>query len=151
MTKEKKTDVSLDLANLDTSAASEKGARIEIVHPLSKEPLGIFITVLGKHSSTFRELVRDRINKRVKEESMASRRGKHLAPRTAEEIERDALEMLVACTITWDSGEGKNYITFEGQQLEFNAGNALTVYSKLIWLREQVDEAIGDLENFIKA
>jgi hypothetical protein len=148
---EVKTASELDLASLDTATASEKGAIIPIVHPTTKEPIGINIKVLGKHSDTFRELVRDRINKRVKQESMAARRGKHLDPRTAEEIERDALEMLVACTLGWDSGEGKDYIFFEGQQLKYSPQNALTVYSKLIWLREQVDEAIGDLENFIQA
>lgn len=148
---EPEAETEIDLSSLDTATASEAGATIPILHPISKEPIGINITVLGKHSATFRELVRERINKRMKQESMASRRGKQLEPRTAEEVERDALEMLVACTLGWNSGEGKNYITFKGNKLEFNPVNALTVYSGLIWLREQVDEAIGDLENFIQA
>lgn len=138
-----------DLASLDTATASDKGARIAIVHPTTKEPVGAYITVLGKHSSTFRELVRERINKRIKQESLASRRGKPLEPRTAEQVEQEALEMLVACTLGWDSGEGKNYILFQGNKLEFNVQNALLVYTKILPIREQVDEAIGDLENFI--
>lgn len=146
-----KAESVVDLASLDTSTASDKGAKIPILHPVSKEPVGINITILGKHSSTFRELVRDNINKRVKQESLAARRGKPLDPRTAEEIEREALEMLVACTMGWDSGPDKPYIVFEDKKLEFSAQNALLVYSKLIWLREQIDEAIGDLENFIPA
>jgi len=162
--KNKKPEIEmLDLASLDTIAASDAGARIEILHPVNKEPIGIFITLLGKHSTTFRELVREKINKRVKAESMASKRGKTLDPRTAEEVEAEALEMLVACTLSWETeiyeGEGKDKkvkevkptIFFDGQHLLFNHANGITVYSRMLWLREQIDDAIGDLENFIQA
>jgi hypothetical protein len=167
MTNDKKaTEVvteELDLATLDTTTASDAGARIPIVHPITKEPIGIFIDVLGKHSTAFRELVRERINTRVKTESMAAKRGKTLDPKTAEEVEREALEMLVACTTGWGTEihrdndfkkeviETKPTILFQGEHLTWNAQNGLLVYSKMLWLREQVDEAIGDLENFIKA
>lgn len=153
----------LDLASLDSTTASDAGAKIPILHPISKEPIGIFVTILGKHSTTFRELVRERINKRIQQESLAAKRGKILDPRTAEQVEQEALEMLVACTIGWETeiyeGEGKERkiketkpsILFDGQDLPFNPQNGLLVYSRMIWLREQVDNAIGDLENFIKA
>jgi hypothetical protein len=158
--KVKVDDGIIDLADLDSSTASDNGARIPILHPTRKEPIGIHITILGKHSSIFRELVRDRINKRVKAESMAARRGKPLEPKTAEQVEQEALEMLVACTTGWDTEikdkdgkvkETKPTIRFREQDLQFNAQNALTIYSHILWIREQVDEAIGDLENFIKA
>jgi hypothetical protein len=153
----------LDLASLDSTTASDAGARIPILHPISKEPIGIFVNILGKHSTLFRELVRDRINKRIQQESLASKRGKTLDPRTAEQVESEALEMLVACTTGWETeiyeGEGKERkvkevkptIKFDGKDLGFNPSNGLLVYSRMIWLREQVDNAIGDLENFIKA
>ncbi len=141
----------IDLATLDTTTASDKGARIPMVHPISKEPIGVFVTVLGKHSETFRELVRERANEGIKKSSERARRGKQMPVRTAEELEREALELLIACTMGWDSGEGENYILFQGTQYEFNAKNGMLLYSKLIWLRDQVDDAIGDLENFIPA
>lgn len=155
----------IDLADLNTSEGSDKGARIELVHPTNGAKLGLFITVLGKHSQVFREIVRERVNKRVQREAMAARRGRDVAPRTAEEVEREALELLVACTLGWDTEtvikpadkakgveaeiEKSPTITFKGEPLPFNAANALNVYSELLWLREQVDNAIGDLENFI--
>lgn len=141
----------VDLSVLDTTTASDKGARIELNHPTTGTGLGIYVTVLGKHSTVFRDIVRERVNKRVHKESMAARRGKHLDPRTAEEVEREALELLVACTLGWDSGEDDPTLTFKGEKLPFNAANALNVYSELLWVREQVDNAIGDLENFISA
>jgi hypothetical protein len=167
--KNKNTDAALiDLASLDTVAASDKGARIAILHPINKEPIGIFIQLLGKHSTTFRELIRERINKRVKAESMAAKRGKNLDPRTAEEVEAEALEMLVACTLGWETEiyettekpgekpqkvvkETKPTIFIDGEHLPFNHQNGIKVYTRLLWLREQIDDAIGDLENFMPA
>lgn len=149
-----------DLGQLDTAAASDKGARIPIVHPTTKEPVGIFVKVLGKHSEIFRELVRERANKRIAEESMAVRRGKPSAPRTAEQVEQEALEMLVACTTGWET-ELKNAkgevvetvptIRLGEDRLTWSVATGLEVYRKFIWLRQQVDDGIGDLENFIKA
>ena len=165
MTKANKTEaVEFDLSNIDTTAASDKGAKVPILHPTTKEPLGINITILGKHSNTFRELVRERINKRIQQESLAAKRGKPLEPRTAEQVEQEALEMLVACTIGWETeifhfnekgervvDEVKQTIRLGENRLEFTQQNALLVYSKILPIREQVDEAIGDLENFIQA
>jgi hypothetical protein len=39
---------------------------------------------------------------------------------------------------------------YRGEALPFNAKNVLKVYSEQLWVRGQVDAAIGDLENFIK-
>lgn len=160
----KPVDTEFDIGRLDTSTASDKGASIPIVHPVTKEPVGINIHILGRHSSTFRELVRERINKRVKAEAMAARRGKPLEPKTAEEAEREAVEMLMACTTGWETEifhideKGNRVIDkvvptikFGEQRLEFSPANAATVYTKILPIREQVDDAIGDLENFIPA
>jgi hypothetical protein len=162
MTKEKTTPEAgiIDLASLDTATASDADAKVPILHPTSKEPIGINIKVLGKHSTIFRELVRERINNRIKMESQAAKRGKTVDPRTAEQVEQEALEMLVACTMDWETEiknekgeivETKPTVFFEGQHLPFSAQNALLVYSRMLWMREQVDNAIGDLENFIPA
>lgn len=149
MTKTPEAAKPFDLASLDTTKASDSGARIELVHPTSREGLGMFFTVLGKHSHIFQDLIKERVNKRVRSDSMAQRKGKPLI-RTAEESEVEAIELLIACTIKWDSN-GKESWLFEGEELPFNYANAKLVYTKILWIREQVDEAIGDLENFIAA
>lgn len=150
-----------DLASLDTVAASDKGADIVIVHPVNKEPIGIFVTVLGKHSEAFRELVKERSDKRIREEALNARRGKFGKIKTAEEYEFEAIEMLCACTIGWGKctvgkdGEiiekTSDTFLFNSEQLPWNVKNGKAVYGRLIWLRQQVDDAIGDLENFMKA
>lgn len=148
-----KAKTSLDLDSLDTGAACDKGAEIELKHPTTSEPLGLFVTILGKDSQVFREHVKQDVNARIRREALASKRGKDVAPPTAEEAEDKATELLVICTLGWrqrnEDGTFKDTITYKGEELAFNVPNAKTVYTNLLWFRRQVDEAIGDLENFI--
>lgn len=148
-----KAKTSFDLDSLDTGAACDKGAEIELKHPTTNEPLGLFVTILGKDSQVFREHVKQDVNARIRREALASKRGKDVAPPTAEEAEDKATELLVICTLAWrqrnEDGSFKDTITYKGEELSFNVPNAKTVYTNLLWFRRQVDEAIGDLENFI--
>lgn len=148
----------IDLADLDTSKASDKGAEIELNHPSTEAPLGIFITVLGKDSEVFREHGKNRYNEDVRREAAASRRGKSVPPYTAEELEEKAIETLVLCSLGWRTevkGEGKSPVSepclfYKGEKLAFNVPNCKRVYAENLWIRRQVDDAIGDLENFMK-
>lgn len=152
MTTKAKT-TSLDLDSLDTGTACDKGAEIELKHPTTSEGLGLFVTILGKDSQVFREHVKQDVNARIRREALASKRGKDVPPPTAEEAEEKATELLVICTLGWrqrnEDGSFKETITYKGEELSFNVPNAKTVYTNLLWFRRQVDEAIGDLENFI--
>lgn len=162
MTDAKKASLpnAIDLAELDTSAASDKGAEIELVHPTSQKGLGIFFNVLGKDSQVFRDQVKEDANAAIRKEVFARQRGKKIDPPTAEDAEEKAINLLTLCTLGWRS-ETKNEkgevianeptITIAGEKLSFNANNCKSVYSRFIWIRRQIDEAIGDLENFIKS
>ena len=162
MTDEKKASLpnAIDLADLDTTAASDKGAEIELVHPTSQKGLGIFFNILGKDSQVFRDQVKDDANAAIRKEALARQRGKKIDPPTAEEAEEKAINLLTLCTLGWrsetknDKGEvvdNQPTITIAGEKLSFNANNCKRVYSQFVWIRRQVDEAIGDLENFIKS
>ena len=148
-----------DLDDLDTAKASDAGAEIELMHPTKKTPTGIFVSVLGKHSEIFREHIRERTNERLRREAMNKKRGKDDDVTTAEQVEEKAIELLVLCTLGWrsetrnDKGEviaNEPVIVHKGEPLSFNVANASKLYRNLIWMREQVDAGIGDLENFIK-
>jgi hypothetical protein len=171
MTEQKKASLpnAIDLADLDTAKASDKGAEIELLHPTKQTPLGIFVTVLGKDSEVFRSQVKSDINAAVRKEAFAKKRGKTIDPMTAEEAEEKAVELLVLCTLGWRSEtyeydsngaikleDGKRKvlanepsITLGGEKLSFSVINAKRVYTDFVWFRRQVDDAIGDLENFI--
>lgn len=139
----------LDLAALSTQAACEKGFELELKHPVTKAPLGVFITVLGKDSHTFRNFTRERGNAMIRKQVELQRRGKQVEPPTLEQAEKDSIDLLVAVTTGWRTGDEPT-VTHDGRALPFNADNVRFLY-KESWIRDQVDEAVGDLENFMSS
>ena len=132
-----------DISDFDTGVASDKGFKLELMHPTNNTPLGMFITVLGKHSQVFRDHIKEQINERLRRDANAERKGKPAAIPTAEDAERQAIELLVLCTTGWEN------IKYKGEILPFTTANAFTLYTEQLWVRSQVDDAIGELENFI--
>lgn len=137
------SDKKFDIAQLDTVAACDKGAELELLHPSTSEPLGIFIKVLGKDSTMFREHVRDEVNDRIRREQMARKRGKDIEPTSVQAAEAKAIELLVLCTLGWRG------MVLSGSELDFNVSNARKVYTDFPWIRKQVDEGIANLELFM--
>ena len=146
------TDEIIDLAAFDAATPCDAGAEIELLHPVSGAPIGIFITVLGKYSEVFVDHTRRSSNEYLRKAQQLKKRGKEEETPTVEKFEEKSIDLLVACTVGWRTGDKKT-ITFEGQALEFSRTNAAKIYGspKLSWIRAQVDEAIADLGNFMKA
>lgn len=139
-----------DLGSIDTVAACNKGAEIELRHPATNEPLGIFWTVLGTDSDAFREYTKESLNDRIRKEALAKKRGRDVEVRTIEDSEQDTINLLTVCSTGWRSID-KPTIAFKGEELQFNVANVKRVLTELPWIRRQIDEAIGDLENFMKS
>jgi hypothetical protein len=136
--------VKFDLSDLDVVAGSEEGAEIELTHPITKEPTGIFITVFGKESSAFRNTMNARYNEEANREALALKNNDaSVVP--IEKTIADNIDLLAKCTKGW-----RNMI-FNKKPIEFSYDSAVMVYTKWPWMRPQVDAAIGDLANFIKA
>jgi len=140
---DKPTPGVMDLSALDMTKFCNNPVRVELKHPITNAPLGIFISVLGKDSDTFREHLRTTVNEKSRKAAMAARRGKEVEPETLEQAEAQGVDLLIVCTVGWEN------VTFEGEDLEFNVPNARRVYSKLRWIRGQVDNAVDDLELFM--
>jgi hypothetical protein len=62
---------------------------------------------------------------------------------TLEDLERDGIELTVACTTGW-----KNMVIDE-QEIPFSVENARKVYTQYTWIREQVDGFVNDRANFL--
>lgn len=157
MTKGKPSTL-IDIASLDTKEASNKGADIELLAPVSNAKTGMFISLLGKDSDTFIEHTRNAANERIRKAHMAQKSGKDSEIPTAEAAEEKALELLALCTTGWyqvyeEGGETKKEASlfYKGEWLPFNINNALRLYREQLWIRRQVDTEIGALENFMKA
>lgn len=132
-----------DLASL---APASDTTEIEIIEPQSKQGTGIYITVFGKDSDTYKSLVRRQVNKRMRSMQRGGFRGAQI---TAEENENEALDLLAGCTKSWREGDSER-VSFGGQELECNAQNARAVYAKIPVVYEQVDDAIHDRQSFMK-
>ncbi|MHB2205071.1 hypothetical protein [Methylobacterium sp. CM6257] len=136
----------MDLSNLDTTATAEAGATMEVVHPATGAPLTqdggavVSITLAGQDSERYRKADRRIANKRLQASSNGQR-----VKLTAEGIESDNLERLVACTIAW------NGIGWGGADKECTPENAREAYKRLPWLREQAEAFTADRANFLKA
>lgn len=128
----------MDLTQLDSVKASNDGADLHVVHPSTGEKLGIVITLAGPDSDVFRKAKRRNTDKRLK----AVQKGREKL--SSAELEQEATEILAACTLDWSGiQEGK-------KDLECTPENASDLYTRYPWIREQVDEFIGDRANFIK-
>lgn len=125
----------VDLASLIPSATTE----IQIKHPISREPLGIFVTIASKDSEVFQSAQRRRLTKRLDD----ARNGKENP--TPEEIESESMDLLVDCVVNWRN------ITYKGEELPHSRENTRLVLTELKWFREQVDTAIAERGNFIRS
>lgn len=135
-----KPKTTIDLSKIDTIAGANAGFDVQIYHPGTNEDLGITIKVLGKDSDEFRKISQAQSKKRMAKISKAGFRNSNVP---LEEIERDGLELMAACTKAWTG------VVIDGKALECNAVNAIELYERFPWIREQVDLAIGDRANFI--
>ena len=142
-----------DLGDIDTVKAANEGVEVELYHPATNEDLGIVITILGRDSDIFQKITRQQNKKRMDRMSKSGFRSGKLAP-SPEEVEADGLELLSECTICWvttDEEGARDTIPLEGEELPFSIENVKRVYSRFPWIKEQIDVAIGDRANFIKA
>jgi hypothetical protein len=111
---------------------------IEIVHPSTKEPLGIFVTVMSPDDPRL-----ETIKSKVMDERLAlEAKGKNFK---AEQINKNR-DMILFRAMTGWKWEGTT--TFEGEKPDFIQVNVLNVFNKLPWFRKQVDESFSELEGF---
>lgn len=138
-----------DLSALDTAAAGEEGATLHVKHPATGEPMFVMppgatepvaltLRLLGSDSPTWRAKVAD-VNRRRLREMQNNR--KHVVQ--PEQIDRDALELLAACTVAWHG------VVVDGKTVACSPEAAAMVYRRLPWLREQADEFANARENFM--
>lgn len=128
--------MAFDLSSYKASALDT--AEIEITHPQTGENLGVKIRVMSVDSDEYRKEAM-----RLQNESMRYYR-KNRGKTTAERIAQEALDLLVAVTVGWEGVEEN------GQPLPFSKDNCRRVYTEIPFIKEQVDEFVGDRRNFIK-
>ncbi len=107
---------------------------IEILHPATRIPIGVQFEVYNSDSKVARAAQHKIKNRMIKKRTIY---------RTAEEVEQDNLDFVTACVKGW-----KN-LSWDGKKLTFNKENMLMVFEELPWIFDQVNEAIGNIDNFL--
>lgn len=133
----------VDLSSIDTVKGANEGFEVKIYHPGTNEDLDIVINVLGKDSDEFVKTSRAQLKKRMAKISKGGFRSTSAIP--VEEIESDGLQLLAACTKSWRG------VVIDGKEVPCSPDNAVMVYERFPWIKEQIDAAIGDRANFIKS
>jgi hypothetical protein len=126
----------MDLASLQPS---ETPISFDVIHPISRKPIGLSISVFGSDSSVYRAASASRSERRMK----LMKPGR--IQLSSEEIQDDATAILVQSTAGWKWTEG---CTFHGGVPSFDRATVEQVYRELPWVMEQVDSFIGDRSNF---
>jgi len=125
----------MDLTQFDVVSPANEGVWMNLEHPVTGEPLDVRIKLAGIDSDYYKKELRKQQNKKFK---------KGFRKLSAEELEADTIELLVACTLDWEGVE------LEGQALECNPENVRKIYKRFPWIKEQVDNFINDRANFLK-
>jgi hypothetical protein len=118
---------------------------VAIKHPATGEPLKndneseMTITIYAPHSKEYKKVLHEQTNKRLKK--MQSKGDKDI---TAEEIEEATLEALAKTTKEWN-------ITYGGEMPKLTVAKAREVYETVFWIRSQIEGAIEDSLDFMKA
>lgn len=126
--------MTFDLATLDTAKVAEEGAELHVAHPTTGEDLGIKITLIGTDSKTFRDISKSRATASLKKKSREI---------DLDQNEAESVELLAKCTKGWSG------ITEGGVEVKFSYENAVKLYTKYLWLREQIDRFMADRSNFL--
>lgn len=140
----------MDLAKMLDSSVIEQGADLHLVHPATGKPLTaengepITVRLLGIDSETYRTLEKE--VRHASLERMQKKLGRRGTPQMQvdpEQIEEDALNMMVKCTKSWAN------IIYKGKPLDCTPANVKMLYQEQPWIAEQVSEFMNDRRNFL--
>lgn len=127
---------SFDLNSLsELSVAQETGIDVPITHPKTGAPLGIVVKVAGPDSER-QEKARDAM---VDERITGTVR--HV---TAARLKEEGAKVTARSIISWSG------VVDNGKTIEFSVENALMIFAKYKFIREQIERAAENRANFIK-
>lgn len=133
------TPAAFDFAARDVAAKAEEGAELEVLDPVTGEPVGVYITLAGADSSLHRKATATITKRRLN--GQKGFRAKGFDP---EKVEAESIEILAACTLSWKG------VVVDGAALPCSRDNAIKMYTRFPWLREQVEQFIGDRSAYLQ-
>ena len=118
---------------------------VTIKHPLTDEPLknedgsDMTISIYAPYSKEYKTVVHGIATKRLKKAQ-----GKGVKEFTMEDMEATTLESMAKTTKEWN-------ITYGGEMPKLTEAKVKEVYDKVFWIRSQLEEAVNNSLDFMKA
>ena len=142
----------MDLCNkeFDLRTAAEKGAWMQLVHPVTGDELGVKenapskIMILGADSVNYEQAVARTVAFRSREQ--APKKGSVTEKQILDAADKNAefqAEELAAITLDWTN------IEWNGESLKFDHDNAVMLYREHKWVRDQVIDFFADRTNYL--
>lgn len=128
-----------DFATRDVAAKAEAGADLEVLDPVTGESVGVTITLAGADSTIHRKATATIAKRR-----MSNAKGFRNRALDPEKFEAESIEVLAACTLGWKG------VVVDGAPLPCGRDNAVMLYTRFPWLREQVDQFISDRSAYLQ-
>jgi hypothetical protein len=125
-----------DISTLDLEGASERGSEVEIRHPQTGEPVGIFVKVYGPDSKLCRRIL-----------SEGARMAATDPTEDEKELQRRSSQMTAELCMGWRQGDEPT-IMWEGTRHPFSKELAVKIFTKQQWFRQQVDQWQMNRRNF---
>lgn len=121
----------------DISTITPRTRKLDIRHPATKQKIGLSVDLRPDSDPAVREVIRKQTNERLQGERP-----------DADRIEANRIDVLVAAVGGWDwEGEA----TFEGKKPTFSEPAVRQVLTRLPWIRDQIDLALGDSAAFFRS
>lgn len=118
-------------STMDIGDIQPKNRPVEILHPSTREPIGLTIVI--------RPLDDKRVEA-VRRRNLTAAMNQRTKP-TAEQSDANAIALLVAATeeLIWAPG-----VTFKGEVLDSSEASVKKLYLQAPWIKKQVDVELGD-------
>ena len=128
----------------------EKPGRLVLLHPSTHQPLvdangeGAYLDLYSTDSEPAQRHARGVTKRRLALQQASQGRAVRLS---AEEIEAERIEILVALTAGW------RLVGLDGTHLDvpFSQADARSLYADMLWVRDQAEAFVGDRANFLPA
>lgn len=149
--------MSINLADLDAAKACDAAFELELKHPVSNVPLGLFVSHKGISAPAVQKASRAQVNQALLEGFRAQRKNDpDAAAPTIEKGEKRTAKTLAVATVDWYEKDAKGDKVagwpFGDERLMFSPEAAEKLYANpsYDWITAQLDKSAAELGNFLK-
>lgn len=144
----------MDIRSLDIISASRKGVEVDIIHPVTKEPLGLKINIQGAMTPEYKDALSIMLAEiEDYNAEVDSGLGENLTKKAQAQakLKKDAFDATQTASLLARFTTGWTGMVEDGNEVMFSEEEARRVYAEYPLIRTQVQEACFNVANFLKA